>query len=282
MNYPEGFMEEMVKKQRFVEKWGSFLDNDTEWDKRDLSLILENQSIEKQPKLNTVKQTWNKLAIRDLASAQPLFSNNGYFYYLDDKYTMKKGMVNLTPQAYKTRCSLARDVAEIVATEIDRRCIAGIMRGAATNCELDLSSADFADTYERLTDLILGLAMRIDFKAKHGPATWIVTSPEICSILASSSSFVVNKSHRVQSIHRLGNIRIGNLEFKIYEDPFFTTNRLLLGCKGNHPYDSGFFLCIYTLLAEANTNFLFGTSGGYLSPNGNSFYGNILINNALF
>lgn len=77
-----------------------------------------------------------------------------------------------------------------------------------------------------------------------GGSNWIVTSPEVAAIFEASSGFSFSPSIKDFSttlgINYLGTI---NSRWRLYKDPLFPTNTLLLGYKGDSPYDSSYVYC---------------------------------------
>lgn len=199
-------------------------------------------------------------------------------------------------------------IAQEIALEIDREIIQ----------DLFLSSTGTTGTFDRVPpggiaeiDHIRALLTQISTvsnlihkKTLRAPANWIVTSPEISALLTQltthgdfkpiwSSDMNPNSptdvmrprtAHGQFSIYKTGTLMN---KWVVYEDPFFTTNKMMIGLKGGSFLESGFVWAPYvplqvtpTFLDPSDFSFRKGLRTRYakklLRPD---FYGQLTINN---
>jgi hypothetical protein len=119
----------------------------------------------------------------------------------------------------------------------------------------------------------------------------MVTSPEIASIFETAChGFEPVPSDKYDFVSSLGVSYVGTSGgLKLYKDPLFPSSQILLGHKGNHPYDSGYFMCPLRLIKQGATVLnpdtfnpykpLFGVYATYMPPEGSKYYGRISVVN---
>ena len=153
--------------------------------------------------------------------------------------------------------------AEIVA-EIDREIVGRIYYEAekgAQNCKT-AGTFSFADdttgrwTAERVLDLMIQIereATTIAQRTRRGRGNFIITSPEIASLLSMNNLLTpwVQDPKFTPVVNPLGTSFVGTLanRFKVYVDPYMVGNAnqhmLIVGYKGNSEADSGLIYCPY-------------------------------------
>jgi len=199
-------------------------------------------------------------------------------------------------------------IAQEIALEIDREIIQ----------DLFLSSTGTTGTFDRIPpggiaeiDHIRAFITQISTvsnlihkKTLRAPANWIVTSPEISALLTQltthgdfkpiwSADMNPNSptdimrprtAHGQFSIYKTGTLMN---KWVVYEDPFFTTNKMMVGLKGGSFLESGYCWAPYvplqvtpTFLDPSDFSFRKGLRTRYakklLRPD---FYGQITVNN---
>lgn len=199
-------------------------------------------------------------------------------------------------------------IAQEIALEIDREIIQ----------DLFLASTGTTGTFDRIPpggiaeiDHIRAFITQISTvsnlihkKTLRAPANWIVTSPEISALLTQltthgdfkpiwSSDMNPNSptdvmrprtAHGQFSIYKTGTLMN---KWIVYEDPFFTTNKMMVGLKGGSFLESGYCWAPYvplqvtpTFLDPSDFSFRKGLRTRYakklLRPD---FYGQITVNN---
>jgi len=170
-------------------------------------------------------------------------------------------------------------LSEQIALEIDREILEDLIRGAQagklywsrspgmflnreTGAEVGASSAapDFTGTvsewYETLLETINDVSARIHRKTLRGGANFIVTSPEVASILEFTAGFraaVTVDADRGTA----GAVRVGNVSKKldVYVDPYFPRNVVLVGRRGGSFLESGYVYAPYVPLQVTPTIF---------------------------
>ena len=171
-------------------------------------------------------------------------------------------------------------LSEQVALEIDREIINDLIQRATggtlhwarspglfvnreTGSEIGASSAapDFTGTvsewYETLLETVNDVSARIHRKTLRGGANFIVTSPEVASILEFTAGY--RASVTVDSNGTAGANKVGNVskKYDVYVDPYFPRNLVLVGRKGSSFLESGYVYAPYVPLQVTPT--IFGT-----------------------
>ena len=175
-------------------------------------------------------------------------------------------------------------VAQEIALEIDREIINDLfLASTGTTGTFDrVPPAGIAEV-DHLRSMITTLSTvsnLIHKKTLRAPANWIVTSPEVSALLAQltthgdfrpiyvsggESPYGPADMPRPLTQHgQFGIYKVGTLQNKwlIYEDPFFTRDRMLIGLKGGSYLDAGYVWAPYIPLQVTPT---------FLDPNDFSF-----------
>ena len=147
----------------------------------------------------------------------------------------------------------------------------------------------FDDRNKALFYQILEVSNQIYRQSLRGAGNWVVTSPEVAAKLESLLEF--KPDARTDTTYNLGIIYSGTLngQFKLYKDPLFPTNLILIGYKGSSFMDSGYFYCPYvplqltpTVLDDQSFNprkGLITRYGKVMVENGDRMYGVIRVGN---
>ena len=115
--------------------------------------------------------------------------------------------------------------------------------------------------YETLIETIIDVANTIHRKTLRGSANFVVTGPDVCTILESSvlykPKFSLDGEGQVGSPFTIGAEAIGTLSnrFTVYKDPYFPRNRLLIGYKGGSYLETGYVYSPYVPLIVTPTIF---------------------------
>jgi hypothetical protein len=172
-------------------------------------------------------------------------------------------------------------LSEQIALEIDQEILEELIKGATagtlywsrapglfvdieTGLEVGASSAapDFTGTvsewYETCLERVNDVSARIHRKTLRGGANFIVTSPEVASILEFTAGFRANVTVDAER-GTAGAMKVGQLSKKldVYVDPYFPRNVILVGRRGNSFLESGFVYAPYVPLQVTPT--IFGT-----------------------
>ena len=115
--------------------------------------------------------------------------------------------------------------------------------------------------YETLVETIIDVANTIHKKTLRGSANFIVTSPEVATILEASVAWRplmnVDASGQVANPFTLGAEPVGTLQnrFTVYKDPYFPSNKVLVGYKGKNYLETGYVYAPYVPLIVTPTIF---------------------------
>jgi len=115
--------------------------------------------------------------------------------------------------------------------------------------------------YETLIETIIDVANTIHRKTLRGSANFLVTGPDVCTILESSvlykPKFSMDGEGQVASPFTIGAEAIGTLSnrFTVYKDPYFVRNKILVGYKGGSYLETGYVYAPYVPLIVTPTIF---------------------------
>jgi hypothetical protein len=115
--------------------------------------------------------------------------------------------------------------------------------------------------YETLVETIIDCANTIHRKTLRGSANFMVTSPDVATILEASvlykPKFSIDGEGQVGSPFTIGAEAIGTLSnrFTVYKDPYFPRNRILIGYKGGSYLETGYVYSPYVPLIVTPTIF---------------------------
>lgn len=115
--------------------------------------------------------------------------------------------------------------------------------------------------YETLVESVIDVANTIHRKTLRGSANFVVTSPDVATILEASvlyrPKYSVDGDGQVGNPMTLGCEAIGTLSnrFTIYKDPYFPRNKLLVGFKGGSYLETGYVYAPYVPLIVTPTIF---------------------------
>lgn len=190
----------------------------------EVNLVVESEEI--AAKTRKLKAVWSYEAQQDLRSQH-----------------------NLDAEA-----ELTAVLAQEINLEIDREVLTDLLLNAGTVGAWDFSTAlgdTIKERYESLYVKIVEMSNVIHRKTLRGGANWIVTSPEVASIFETATAgFAPAPSETFTSSLGIQYVGTINNRWRLYKDPLFRTNQLLMGYKGDSYMDSGYFYCPYVPLTQ--------------------------------
>lgn len=162
--------------------------------------------------------------------------------------------------------------AELVSTfsnevmlEIDREIIADLINGAAHSATYTYSATTPGEieSIRKLLTQISAMSAAIHRTSGRAPANFLVVSPAVGGLLdqlsthgdfASIESNVQSPSYGPMTAN-YGIARIGTLlrRWAVYQDPYMTSNQVLVGLKGNSFLDAGYVYAPYQPLQVTPT-----------------------------
>ena len=190
----------------------------------EVNLVIESEEI--AAKTRKLKAVWSYEAQQDLRSQH-----------------------NLDAEA-----ELTGILAQEINLEIDREVLTDLRNNAGTVAAWDLATAlgdTIKEKYEALYVKIVEVSNVIHRKTLRGGANFLVTSPEVASIFETATAgFAPAPSETFTS--SLGVQYVGTVanRYRLYKDPLFPTNQILMGYKGDSYMDSGYFYCPYVPLTQ--------------------------------
>lgn len=117
-----------------------------------------------------------------------------------------------------------------------------------------MAYVNIQDWYQTLLETITDAANTISKKTLRGSANFIVTSPDVCTILEHlttyKGAYKIDTDGQVQDSMTIGAESVGTLNnrYTVYKDPYFPANRILVGLKGNTFLESGYIYAPYVPL----------------------------------
>ena len=115
--------------------------------------------------------------------------------------------------------------------------------------------------YETLVETVIDVANTIHRKTLRGSANFMVTSPDVATVLESSvlykPKYSIDGEGQVGSPFTIGAEAIGTVSnrFTVYKDPYFPRNKILVGYKGGSYLETGYVYAPYVPLIVTPTIF---------------------------
>jgi len=170
---------------------------------------------------------------------------------------------------------LTQILSEQIALEIDREILSELLFGATgANYYWSRKPGNFLDKttgntatgasftgtvrewYETLIETVIDVANTIHRKTLRGAANFLVTSPDVATLLEASVLYKPNLSMDPKETQfTVGTEKIGTLNnrFTVYKDPYFIRNKILVGYKGGTFLETGFVYAPYVPLIVTPT-----------------------------
>lgn len=115
--------------------------------------------------------------------------------------------------------------------------------------------------YETLVETVIDVANTIHRKTLRGSANFVVTSPDVCTLLEASvlykPKYTLDGEGQVATPFTIGAEPVGTLSnrFTVYKDPYFPRNKILVGFKGGSYLETGYVYAPYVPLIVTPTIF---------------------------
>ena len=190
----------------------------------EINLVVESEEI--AAKTRKLKAVWSYEAQQDLRSQH-----------------------NLDAEA-----ELTAVLAQEINLEIDREVLTDLRYNAGTVSAWDFNTAlgdTIKEKYESLYVKVVEISNVIHRKTLRGGANWLVTSPEVASIFETATAgFAPAPSETFTSSLGVQYVGTVNNRWRLYKDPLFPSNQVLMGYKGDSYMDSGYFYCPYVPLTQ--------------------------------
>lgn len=190
----------------------------------EINLVIESEEI--AAKTRKLKAVWSYEAQQDLRSQH-----------------------NLDAEA-----ELTAVLAQEINLEIDREVLTDLRNNAGSVFAWDFNTAlgdTIKEKYESLYVKVVEASAQIHRKTMRGGANWLVTSPEVASIFETATAgFAPSPSETFTSSLGIQYVGTVNNRWRLYKDPLFPSNQILMGYKGDSYMDSGYFYCPYVPLTQ--------------------------------
>lgn len=147
-----------------------------------------------------------------------------------------------------------------ITAEIDRELMTAIRNTAETKAWSFSNDADGRweqEKYRSFYNMLVRQANQIAIKTRRGSANFAVASPNLSAVLESTDSFAIAPIENDINTAVTGVARIGSLggRIAVYRDTFATSENVVLGFKGNSPYDTGIVYLPYIQLMQMRATF---------------------------
>jgi hypothetical protein len=166
---------------------------------------------------------------------------------------------------------LTQVLSEQIALEIDREILSELLfRATGANYYWSRAPGKFLDKtngttanggsftgtvrewYETLIEVIIDVGNTIQRKTLRGSANFLVTSPDVSTILEASVLYkpIYDAADTMQTTMGIGTEKVGTLtqRYTVYKDPYFPRNKILVGYKGSSFLETGFVYAPYVPL----------------------------------
>lgn len=166
---------------------------------------------------------------------------------------------------------LTQVLSEQIALEIDREILSELLfRATGANFFWSRAPGDFLDKttgntnpgatftgtvrewYETLIEVIIDVGNTIQRKTLRGAANFLVTSPDVSTILEASVLYkpIFDATDTMGTTMGIGTEKAGTLSqrYTVYKDPYFPRNKILVGYKGSSFLETGFVYAPYVPL----------------------------------
>ena len=188
--------------------------------------------------------------------------------------------------AIDAEVELTTILSDLISTEIDREILASLLSGAAVRAawsrfpgryvtwgtsDVITTMADPGgastnggftgtnqDWYQTFAETLLGVSNEIHKRNMRSGANWLVTSPDVATIIEAIAYFKPNATFDPTEVqYSMGIEKVGTLSnrFTVYKDPYFPVNKVLMGYKGPGFLDAGFVYAPYVPLVFTPTIF---------------------------
>lgn len=190
----------------------------------EINLVVESESI--TSKTRKLKAVWSYEAQQDLRSQHNL----------------------------EAESELTAVLAQEINLEIDREVLGDLRTnaGTVTAWDFDTTLGDtIKEKYESLYVKLVEVSAVVHRKTLRGGCNWIVTSPEVASMFETATAgFAPAPSETFTASLGVQYVGTVNNRWRIYKDPLYPSNQLLMGYKGDTYLDSGYFYCPYVPLTQ--------------------------------
>lgn len=167
-----------------------------------------------------------------------------------------------------------------LSLEVDRRNIANVSKNVGTTSVYDFNTAEGDTLRERFLHLytkIDEISNVVHRKILHGGVNWMIASPEICAIFETGAGFAPNENYGFAlGVQCVGTI---NNRWKLYKDPLFKNDEILLGHKGENTLSNGYIYSPYVMFSN---KMIKTDSCEQMTPFGGNFYAKIKLKNVPF
>ena len=154
-------------------------------------------------------------------------------------------------------------LSEQIAAEVDREILRDLRKGAAWTAKWDYNGWKYGgnggatlqgytqkDWNQTLVTKINQISAQIHKTTLRGGANWIVVSSEISAVFDDLEYFHVSNAEPEQDSYNMGIEKIGSVSgrYQVYRDPYFPSNKILVGHKGKSLLDAGYIYAPYVPL----------------------------------
>lgn len=147
-----------------------------------------------------------------------------------------------------------------ITAEIDRELMTVVRDSALTksfDMDNDTDGRWEQEKYRAFYNMLVRQANQIAIRTRRGAANFAVASPDLTAILETTDAFAIAPVENDINSAVTGVARVGSLggRMAVYRDTFANQQDVVLGFKGNSPYDTGIVYLPYIQLMQMRATF---------------------------
>lgn len=179
---------------------------------------------------------------------------------------------------------LAEVLGVELALEVDRQNITNVSKNVGTTSVYDFNTAEGDTLREKFSHLYMQIAETsnvVHRKILHGGTNWILASADICAIFEMANAGFEPNEDAFKNGFGLGIQCVGtiNNRWKLYKDPLFKNNEILMGYRGDTELCNGYIYSPYVMFADFSNKMMATDSCEQMTPSGGNFYAKIALKN---
>jgi hypothetical protein len=275
------------ERRHLFERWDKIglLDSIEEDFQPDAAILLENQRLMnetsdsngdiaqfKRISIPLVVRILSMSVINKFASVQPMLGPTSLIYYFQNNKIVEDTIVATLHKMKAVWCLEAQQdlrrqfnldaeaeltavLAQELTLELDRIVLTNMRHNAALKKEIDfnhLGGETINDKWAAVQEMTVDLATE-NKNLYHRPfPNWIVCNSDmaetICPVKDDNNGYWLSLG-----VTRYGSISTDSGDIQVWQDRLFPTGQVLLGYKGDHPYDAGYIWAPYVMLGQTPT-----------------------------
>lgn len=263
--------EKAVEEAGFAKEVVKDIPEDQRWWKADVCIAVDNQRLlteistdmsdeMKVATIDIVYQTMLKCLFPKIVSCQSMLGPVGLVHWpLPDSDEMGEEPIKAATRFLDMRYKVGEfpgteALAEQFARQIDHEVLNDLLNNAGQRLIWDVAAVDGRTMREKVMDLIAVVKRTrqvIKAQSKRDEANWCVTSPMSATLLQLGGMDTPYQDfHSLKGITEVGSL----MGMRVWCVPELPPMNILMGYKGDHPYDAGYIYSPYCALSTAKVD----------------------------